>query len=171
MKALPLLLLPFLIAPVSAESIGDRSNRQAYEDAPSRNWNWFDSILGPSSSSTPYNDRVATNSYQPGHSSSSTCTRQEYREEYVPGTANRPGYINSWHDTVEVPCNYSRPSSRPIFQREPSPDGNECSEGAILGGILGGGAAAAISQGDGRWWAIPLGIVSGSVIGCDIDGG
>ena len=171
MKALPLLLLPFLIAPVSAESIGDRSNRQAYEDAPSRNWNWFDSLLGPSSSSTPYNDRVATNSYQPGHSSSSTCTRQEYREEYVPGTANRPGYINSWHDTVEVPCNYSRPSSRPIFQREPSPDGNECSEGAILGGILGGGAAAAISQGDGRWWAIPLGIVSGSVIGCDIDGG
>ena len=168
MKALPLLLLPFLIAPVSAESIGDRSNRQAYADAPSRNW--FDSILGPSSSSIGYNDRVATNSYQPGYSSSSTCTRKEYREEYVPGTANRPGYVNSWHDTIEVPCNRPRPS-RPIFQREPSPDGNECSEGAILGGILGGGAAAAISQGDGRWWAIPLGIVSGSVIGCDIDGG
>ena len=173
MKALPLLLLPFLIAPVSAESIGDRSNRQAYEDAPSRNWNWFDSLLGPSSSSTPYNDRVATNSYQPGYSSSSTCTRKEYREEYVPGTARSPGYINSWYDTVEVPCwrhRRSRPLP-PIWQREPSPDGNECSEGAILGGILGGGAAAAISQGDGRWWAIPLGIVSGSVIGCDIDGG
>ena len=182
MKALPLLLLPFLIAPVSAESIGDRSNRQAYDDAPSKNW--FDRWITTASSSTPYEYRGvrrepapvnpwwrATNSYQPGHSSSSTCTRQEYREEYVPGTANRPGYINSWYDTVEIPCNYSRPSSRPIFQREPSPDGNECSEGAILGGILGGGAAAAISQGDGRWWAIPLGIVSGSVIGCDIDGG
>ena len=180
MKALPLLLLPFLIAPVSAESIGDRSNRQAYNDAPSRNW--IDSIFGPASSSTAYEYRGvrrepapvnpwwrATNSYQPGHSSSSTCTRQEYREEYVPGTANRPGYVSSWHDTVEVPCN-PRPR-RPIYQREPSPDGNECSEGAILGGILGGGAAAAISQGDGRWWAIPLGIVSGSVIGCDIDGG
>ena len=81
--------------------------------------------------------------------------------------------INSWYDTVEVPCWRHRPSrpSPPIWQREPSPDGNECSEGAILGGILGGGAAAAISQGDGRWWAIPLGIVGGSVIGCDIDGG
>jgi hypothetical protein len=173
MKALPLLLLPFLIAPVSAESIGDRSNRQAYDDAPSRSGNWFDSILGPSSSSTPYNDRVATNSYQPGYSSSSTCTRQEYREEYIPGTARSPGYINSWYDTVEVPCWRNRPvrPSRPIYQREPSPDGNECIEGSILGGILGGGAAAAISQGDGRWWAIPLGVVGGSVIGCDIDGG
>ena len=174
-KALPLysifLILTSNVAPVppvSAESIGDRSNRQAYADAPSRYW--FDSILGPPSSSVAHEYRVATNSYQPGYSSSSTCTRKEYREEYVPGTANRPGYVNSWHDTIEVPCNRPRPS-RPIFQREPSPDGNECSEGAILGGILGGGAAAAISQGDGRWWAIPLGIVSGSVIGCDIDGG
>jgi len=159
------------VPPVSAESIGDRSNRQAYEDV--RSENWIDSIFGPPSSSIPHENRVATNSYQPGYSSSSTCTRKEYREEYVPGTARSPGYINSWYDTVEVPCWRHRPSrpSPPIWQREPSPDGNECSEGAILGGILGGGAAAAISQGDGRWWAIPLGIVSGSVIGCDIDGG
>ena len=177
MKVLPLLLLPFLTAPVSAESIGDRSNRQAYEDAPSRNW--FDKLITPASSSIPHeyrNERreprpwwTVKNSYQPGYSSSSTCTRQEYREEYIPGTARSPGYINSWYDTVEVPCNYQRP--RPILKREPSPDGNECSEGAILGGILGGGAGAALSQGDGRWWAIPLGIASGAVIGCDIDGG
>ena len=50
-------------------------------------------------------------------------------------------------------------------------DGNDCSQGAILGGIAGGGAGAALSRGDGRWWAIPLGIVSGAVVGCDIDGG
>ena len=37
--------------------------------------------------------------------------------------------------------------------------------------LLGGGAAAALSRGDGRWWAIPLGVVSGAMIGCDIDGG
>ena len=34
-----------------------------------------------------------------------------------------------------------------------------------------GGIAAAISRGNGRWWAIPTGIVAGSMIGCDIDGG
>ena len=43
-------------------------------------------------------------------------------------------------------------------------------EGAV-GGLLGGGAAAAMSRGDGRWWAIPLGVVAGATIGCDIDGG
>ena len=28
-----------------------------------------------------------------------------------------------------------------------------------------------LSRGDGRWWAIPLGIVGGSIVGCQIDGG
>ena len=49
--------------------------------------------------------------------------------------------------------------------------GDDVKRGAIKLGILGGGAGAALSQGDGRWWAIPLGIASGAVIGCDIDGG
>ena len=149
-----------MTAPVQAyESIGDRSNRQAYE-----------SYHTPQESHVPWWRRQYQ---QPGWSSSSTCTRREYREEYIPGTANRPGYVKSWHDEVEVPCYRSRPirEPRPIYQRPPSPDGNERSDGAVLGGILGGGAAAALSQGDGRWWAIPLGIVGGSVIGCDIDGG
>ena len=172
MKVLPLLLLPFLTAPVNAESIGDRSNRQAYRDAQSiRQDNWFTRTYHPS----PRREREpqpwwrASNSYQPGYSSSSTCTRKEYREEYIPGTSRSPGYVKTWHDTVEVPCNRTRTTV--IRQRTPSPDGNECQEGAILGGILGGGAGAALSQGDGRWWAIPFGIVGGSIIGCDIDGG
>ena len=106
---------------------------------------------------------------QAGWSEERTCYRSEYREEYVPGTAHSPGYVKNWHDTIEVPCDRPRPTI--IRERTPSPDGNECSEGAILGGILGGGAGAALSQGDGRWWAIPLGVVAGSVVGCDIDGG
>ena len=62
--------------------------------------------------------------------------------------SKQSSYIKSWYDTV-IPCNHPRPSP-PIWQREPSPDGNECSEGAILGGILGGGAGAAmLSEGDG----------------------
>lgn len=50
-------------------------------------------------------------------------------------------------------------------------DDNSCVEGSILGGIAGGGAGAALSRGDGRWWAIPLGIVGGAMVGCQIDGG
>ena len=43
--------------------------------------------------------------------------------------------------------------------------------GKIAGALLGGGLGAALSRGDGRWWAIPVGAVVGSGIGCDIDGG
>ena len=50
-------------------------------------------------------------------------------------------------------------------------DDNSCIEGSVLGGILGGGAGAAASRGDGRLWAIPLGIVGGAMVGCQIDGG
>ena len=48
-------------------------------------------------------------------------------------------------------------------------DNNDCTDGKIAGGILGGGKA--LSRDEGRWWAIPLGVVTGSAIGCDIDGG
>tara|TARA_R100000458_G_scaffold18913_1_gene16507 strand:+ start:591 stop:1121 length:531 start_codon:yes stop_codon:yes gene_type:complete len=176
MKFTPLLLLPFLISPASAESIGDRSNRKAYEDAQAVNWltRTYDPPAGHYRRHDPHRLpwwRASNDQYQPGYSSSSTCTRKEYREEYVPGTANNPGYVKTWHDTIEVPCNTRPTRTTVIRERTPSPDGNECQEGAILGGILGGGAGAALSQGDGRWWAIPLGIVGGSIIGCDIDGG
>jgi len=50
-------------------------------------------------------------------------------------------------------------------------DTNDCSEGTLAGGLLGGGLATSISRGKDRWWAIPLGVVGGAMIGCDIDGG
>jgi outer membrane lipoprotein SlyB len=56
-------------------------------------------------------------------------------------------------------------------QKQHQTDDNSCIEGSILGGILGGGAGAAASRGDGRLWAIPLGIVGGALVGCQVDGG
>lgn len=103
--------------------------------------------------------------YQRGYASSKTCYRSEYREEYVPGTAENPGYVKSWHDTVEYPC---AGTTRVIQQDD---DGNDCTDGKVAGAILGGGAGAALSRDDGRWWAIPLGVVVGSKIGCDAAGG
>ena len=50
-------------------------------------------------------------------------------------------------------------------------DDNSCIEGSILGGIAGAGLGAALSRGDGRWWAIPLGVVGGTMVGCQVDGG
>ena len=33
--------------------------------------------------------------YQAGYSSTKSCYRSEYREEYVPGTEDSPGYVKS----------------------------------------------------------------------------
>jgi len=107
--------------------------------------------------------------YQKGYSTQQSCYRYVYREEYVPGISTNPGYVKTYNEKIEVPCrNYEHvkvPShNKPI-------DDNSCLEGSILGGIAGGGAGAALSRGNGRWWAIPLGIVGGTLVGCQVDGG
>ena len=108
---------------------------------------------------------------QVGFSEQRTCLKTEYREEYVPGTRQNPGYIKTYNETYEVPCNDDTANRRVYRETTVEYDTNDCTDGKIAGGILGGGLAAAMSRGDGRWWAIPLGVVGGSVIGCDIDGG
>ena len=112
-------------------------------------------------------------SYQEGYSETTTCFKEQYREEYVPGTKDSPGYIKSWTDTIEYPCDgiNRTTTSRTRVETYREHDTNDCTDGKIAGALLGGGAAAAMSRGDGRWWAIPLGAVVGSGFGCDIDGG
>ena len=41
--------------------------------------------------------------YQEGYSTTKTCYRSEYREEYVPGDEDDPGYVKSWKETIEFP--------------------------------------------------------------------
>ena len=112
--------------------------------------------------------------YQKGYSASRNCFKTEYREEYIPGTAENPGYVQSFHETIEVPCKSAADSLRTGgYTRKTTIefDNNDCTDGKIAGGLVGGGLGAAISRGDGRWWAIPLGAVLGSRIGCEIEGG
>ena len=113
--------------------------------------------------------------YQPGYSSSRTCYREEYREEYVPGTSNDPGYVRSWQETIEYPCRRSRvertPENTTRTRRYEEYDENDCSDGTIAGALLGGGLAGFGSRGKDRWWAIPSGIIGGAMIGCAVDGG
>ena len=99
-------------------------------------------------------------------------------EEYIPGYYNAQGrYVGGYvkSDRRRVPCRYGYGRHHHQHNNTPSSsrntDDNSCVEGAVLGGILGGGAGAALSRGDGRWWAIPLGIVGGSMVGCQVDGG
>ena len=109
--------------------------------------------------------------YQAGYSHERKCFKTEYREEYIPGTENNPGYVKSWKDTIEYPCNDRTTTSRTRVETYREHDTNDCSDGKIAGALIGGGAGAAMSRGDGRWWAIPLGAVVGGTIGCDLNGG
>ena len=121
--------------------------------------------------------------YRVGHNESTTrtCYEEVVREEYIPAHQSHYGYgyINTYRDTVEVPCRFSSRPYRPSYpdygpQTNPDhtgPDLNSCEEGSFLGAILGGGAAAAMSEKDAMGWSIPLGVVSGALIGCQVDGG
>ncbi len=107
---------------------------------------------------------------------SQQCFKEVYREEYQPGTLNRPGRVRSWTEQKEVPCYNDGPVTTQPYPR-PRPvtqapvDDNSCVEGSILGGIAGAAGGAALSRDEGLFIGIPLGIVAGSMIGCQIDGG
>ena len=99
---------------------------------------------------------------------SQTCWRSVYREAYTPGTRKNPGYVTSWEEDIQVPCENRRTGT---IQQTIQQDDNDCTDGKVAGAVLGGGLGAAVSRGEGRWWAIPLGAVVGSKIGCDAAGG
>ena len=108
----------------------------------------------------------AETSYQPGYSVSTECFRDEYREEYIPGTPSRKGHVKSWYEKVQIPC-----SKGSATMTQAPTDTNNCADGSILGGLLGAGIGGTVSRGDGRWFAVPAGAVVGSLLGCQIDGG
>tara|TARA_A200000159_G_scaffold105072_1_gene97753 strand:- start:86 stop:535 length:450 start_codon:yes stop_codon:yes gene_type:complete len=127
---------------------------------------------------------------QSGYAKEQKCFKKVYRERYIPGTMKNPGYVKTERKRVRVPCQkmfgediWREPAHEEMYYPTPRRtyrpaqpvrnhvDNNDCSGGTVAGGILGGGAAAAMSRGDGRWWAIPLGVVGGAMVGCQIDGG
>ena len=78
----------------------------------------------------------------PGYSKSRTCYRSEYREEYVPGTEEDPGFVRSFKETVEVPCDPDDVAEGRVYSKTVVEyDDNDCSEGSLIGGLLGGGLA------------------------------
>jgi len=103
---------------------------------------------------------------------SKTCYRETYTEEYIPGTKDDPGYVRTYNELIEYPCNDDVATDR-VLKRETvvEYDDNDCTDGKVAGALLGGAAGAAMSRDDGRWWAIPIGAVIGSKIGCDAAGG
>jgi hypothetical protein len=119
---------------------------------------------------------------QRGWSHQEKCYKTVYREEYVPGTMKKPGYVKSYKERVKVPCEDTskrhhhvepRRTYRPAEREErlSNHDDNSCVEGSIIGGILGGAAGGTLATKDNWIWSIPAGVVGGAMVGCQVDGG
>jgi hypothetical protein len=99
----------------------------------------------------------------------SVCTN--YQENYAPGYYDRYGnYVQGRVNTerYNVQCGtgtYYRPNGGNVYQspvNAPVAQPRYCSPArTTLGGLLGGGIAAAVSKQDAYGWAIPLGAVLG----------
>ena len=108
---------------------------------------------------------------QPGYSRTTQCFRDEYREEYIPGTKDSPGYVRNWTEKVEIAC-ANKPNQIPTQETQAvDVDNNNCVEGSVIGGLLGAGLGAALSRKEGRWVGVPVGAAAGAVVGCQVDGG
>ena len=107
----------------------------------------------------------------------SVCTN--YQENYSPGYYDQYGnYVQGNVNTqrYNVQCGtgtYYRPNGGAVYQSpvsQPYYGRGYCSPArTTLGGLLGGGIAAAVSKKDSYGWSIPLGAVLGlgaSQIGC-----
>ena len=112
--------------------------------------------------------------YRPGGMSEETCFKYEYREEYVPGTSENPGYVKSYSDKIEVPCRRRNTTTfmpPPPVESVGPVDENSCIEGTILGGLAGGALGGVLATEENWIWSIPTGIIGGAMTGCQIDGG
>ena len=84
----------------------------------------------------PYKKNEIWREQAAGYSRTKTCYRTEYREEYIPGTEKDPGYVKSWKETVEFPCNNNKATiirERSVEYREV--DENDCSDGKVAGAL------------------------------------
>jgi len=88
------------------------------------------------------------------------------------GQSNGPSYSNGYvyGNGYRTPVNngyqaYGTPALTPEQQVQ------RCNLGRLIGGLGGGAAAYAMSRDDGRSWAIPLGALLGSQVGCNTAAG
>ena len=128
--------------PVNAyESIGDRSNREAYESQ--KGYAFVNKCFR-------YEYREY---YVPGNSISRGYVKS-YSEK-VPVSCNKHGRIsNHSHYETKPKTSYTTYKLAP-----------KCTRSITLGGLIGGGLAASLSKRDAYGWAIPLGAVLGAGIG------
>ena len=128
--------------PVNAyESIGDQSNREAYD----------------SQTGYAYENKCFRYEYReqyiPGNSISPGYVKSYNEKVSIPCNSNSNVFN---HD----PYKNASQNSYVIYNQVP-----KCTGSTVLGALIGGGIAASLSENDAYGWSIPLGAVLGAGIG------
>ena len=141
MKTLIATILFCVTFPLNAyESIGDKSNRLAYESQ--RGYAYENNCFR-----YEYSEQyIPGNSISPGYVKS-------YKEK-VSIPCNNHGNVLNHHHKIEPHPSY--------VEYQPT---TKCTGSTMLGGLIGGGIAASLSKSDAYGWSIPLGAVLGATIG------
>ena len=87
------------------------------------------------------------------------CTRFEYKEKYIPGNKENPGYVVSDVKKIIIPCDSTISPSKTIKTKNFKQ--KNCAGKKTVGSLIGGGIAAALSATDAYGWSIPIGLVLG----------
>ena len=139
----PIIAALFLCAsfPVNAyESIGDRSNREAYE----------------SQNGYAYENKCFRYEYReqyiPGNSMSPGYVKSYNEKISIPCNSYRKVFIHD-HQGTESNTSYVEHQTA-----------TKCTGSTTLGALIGGGIAASLSESDAYGWTIPLGAVLGAGI-------
>ena len=128
--------------PVNAyESIGDKSNREAYE-----------SQAGYANENKCFRYEYREQ-YIPGNSMSPGYVKSYKDKVSIPCKSHPNVFNNSPHKTESK-------NSYVIYNQVP-----KCTGSTVLGALIGGGIAASLSESDAYGWSIPLGAVLGAGIG------
>ena len=145
MKNLIAILILGSSFPVNAyESIGYRSNREAYE----------------SQKGYAYEKKCFRYEYReqyfPGNARSPGYVKSFSEKVSIPCNSER-NVFNRYHHKTEPQNSYVKYKK---YKSVP-----KCTGSTTLGGLIGGGIAASISKSDAYGWSIPLGAVLGAGIG------
>ena len=134
-----ILVVPFQVK--AYESVGDRSNRQAYN----------------SQKGYAYENKCFRYEYKeeyiPGNSMSPGYVKSFHEKVSIP-CQNHNNVFNHSPYKTNSQNSYVRYNEVP-----------KCSGSTVLGALIGGGIAASLSENDAYGWSIPLGAVLGAGIG------
>ena len=142
MKTLIAILILGSSFPVNAyESIGNRSNREAYE----------------SQKGYAYENKCFRYEYReeyiPGNSMSPGYVKSYNEKVSIPCNGNRNVFDHDYQKT-KTQTSYVKHYQAP-----------KCTGNTTLGALIGGGIAASLSESDAYGWSIPLGAILGAGIG------